>query len=247
MSRISIIFIFAVLVGIVGGAPAMATDDLLAPVTPIDRIYPADGQVIDNSADYDTNFRWSHMEEIDYYRVVIVGDDQVFHDKWYDAAQACQEGVCTTSSDIWLGLNSGYDFWMTRWNPTIGAGYVNMWEKTSFTVDMPMPLPPAAGSGTPTGETNDSTPSLTWQNSGGSHAMWYQIWVGPSDLSGPMTNQWFNRDEVCSSEVNVCGFTIENALPHDDYIVFGRAWNMAGMSPWVILNQFSVKFGLTIE
>jgi len=244
MSKVSIIFIFAVLIGIIGAAPAMATDDLLGPVDPIDRIYPADGQLIDESSEYNPNFSWQHMNGAEWYRVIIAKSGQIKFDQWYEASQVCQEGVCT-SGNIWLAGTGEFNFWMTRWSPEIGSQFKYMYEKTTFTLDMPLPQPPAEGSGTPTGEINDTTPALTWEN--GSHAMWYQIWVGPKDLSGPIHYKWYRSDDVCSTEFNICGFTLENSVPQDDYIVFGRAWNPTGYSRWVVLNEFSVKFGLTFK
>ncbi len=246
MARFTVSFIFSLLVGLIGmgmsAEPALATiDDILPPqpsvFTPIN---PVSNKVVITTAEYPRNFQWESVPAAEWYHIIIVKGQEVQFNQWYQASNVCDDGVCTTTHDVWLAGAGQYTWWMSYWSPAIGGAYHNLYESSTFSISIPLPTPPVS-TNTLSGNITDTTPNLNWHN--GNHAQWYEIWVGPADHSGTSYQGWHNRLEVCSSELDLCGVTTPNPLPLGDYELWGRSWNTAGTSSWVKLAEFSIALG----
>lgn len=240
MSRLITTFIFAVIMGF-AVKPVLAVDDILPPQpTEFSPIAPTSGQVITSSGEYVKYFQWEAIDQAAWYHIVIVKDADIQFDKWYQASAVCAGSVCTSQDEIWLSGSGQYTWWMSHWNETIGNGYIHLYKKSTFSINMPLPQPPVS-TGMPSGNTTDTTPNLNWHN--GSNAMWYQIWVGPADYSATSYQGWHARTAACSSELDLCGIVMPNSLPLGDYEFWMQSWNPAGESNWVKMSEFSVVLG----
>jgi len=244
MSQRFALFIISLFVGIAGFSfgPVHAMDDFI-PVAneAFNPIQPTSVMIL-AAHDYDPRFQWEEIEAADWYHMVIVKNGQVQFDHWYEASSVCQEGICTTSNDVWATGNGQFTWWMGYWNPSLGADYGSTYESSTFSLSIPLPNAPVS-TGSPNGTINDTTPGLTWHN--GSGALWYNIVVVPADYSSVAYDGWHNRTDVCSTELDLCGVNVPNPLPFGQYEVWGRSWNTSGTSTWVKLSEFTIGLGIT--
>ena len=251
MSTIIRTFILALLLGVISigsSIIAAADDDIQIPdLLLIERNAPEPGETINTFGQYVENFSWDDVDGAEWYHVVVVKGTQFQFDKWYEASDVCAEGVCITSHEVWLSGSGEFDWWMTYWNEEVGADYVDLYEKSIFSLMLPIPGAPVSDD-EPSGQIDDHTPTLPWNN--GTNAMWYQVWVGPASYSGTSYMGWHERGEVCNAEINYCSVNVphSNALSSFvNYEFWARSWNTTGTSAWVKMSQFNIEGGIITD
>jgi hypothetical protein len=193
--------------------------------------------MIATGGDYITRFQWTAIEGAAWYHVFVATTDykQIFHNRWYRAVEVCIEDICTTPVGIWLVGTGTFTWWMTHWNESIGADYINLYEESRFRITMP--APGTINGLAPTGavETVAGTVELAWDAE--PNTLWYQVWAGTADYTSTAYFEWLYVENICAEGTCRVTIPVDTGGAHEVWV---RAWNPAGLSEWQRVLTFTI-------
>ncbi len=178
---------------------------------------------------------WNTVSCATWYRLFVWdSDEEKVHTVWYEASDVCSGGSCAVTLDALY--SDTYEYWVKSWND-----YGKVWsDGASFTIqgnDEPAPLPGKAAIVSPSGTSDDTTPSVEWTK--GLDATWYQLLIWNS-AGQPVLKQWNESSAICSG--NRCTTTLTSGLADDQYDFWIKSWNDNGYV-WSDGGSFTVSTG----
>jgi hypothetical protein len=176
-----------------------------------------------STADTTPTYTWNEVSGATWYFLWVNGPSgNTLLKQWFQASTACTAGTCSATPTTTHGSGT-HRWWVQTWN---SAGYGPWSSGLSFNVTPPS-LPGAATLVSPNTNTNDSTPTYTWNAVSG--ATWYFLWVnGPSGT--PLLKQWFQASTACT--VGTCSATPATSHSSGTHRWWVQTWNSAGYGPW---------------
>ncbi len=179
-------------------------------------------------------FTWNEDPASTWYKLFI-GDssEEKVYAQWYDASNICSGGSCLVALESEL-LKDNYEWWVKSWN-----NYGSVWsDGMSFTVQEDDTPPSKVAHTSPTGATNETTPTFTWVAD--LTSTWYKLWVGyPGDIK--VFGEWYEASDICSD--GNCSVILETELMDGDYEWYIKSWNDYG-NVWSDGMSFSVQVSL---
>jgi RHS repeat-associated protein len=171
-------------------------------------------------------YRWNAVAAATWYHLQVDGPSGNVFKIWYEAAEICQDGVCSVTPDTALGGGT-HTWWVQTWSPA-GAG---AWSSgMSFSTNVPGTADPVS----PAGILSDSTPTYTWTRV--DTATWYYLRVDGS--SGNVLQQWYEVSNVCDG--SLCSYEPAVSLTSGDYTWSVQSWSPAGFGAWSSGLVFSI-------
>ena len=164
-------------------------------------------------------YSWTEDPYSTWYKL-WVGDSygEKIHAQWYESSDICSDGSCSVTLESELTSDS-YEWFVKSWNV-----YGSVWsDGMTFTIQGDDTPPSKVTQTSPSGTTEDSTPTFTWVADPAS--TWYRLWVGhPGDIK--IFAQWYDAADICSG--GNCSVTLETELLNGDYELYIKSWNNYG-------------------
>jgi choice-of-anchor C domain-containing protein len=181
-----------------------------------------------NTTDTLPSYTWNAVSGATHYYLWVNGPSGNVIKLWYLASNVCSGGTCSVENPT--ALKAGvHNWWIRTWNP---GGYGPWSTAMSFTVN----TPGAATLVSPNGNTNDATPTYTWNEVAG--ATHYYLWVNAPSGNG-FIKQWFKvSDGICMG--GTCSATPAQGLSAGAHTWYIRTWSSAGYGAWSSGLTFSV-------
>jgi subtilisin family serine protease len=204
------------------------------------RLYPYNGESLTSAIDYDTNFSFRHLDDVEWYGMWIGTADynsQVLY-QWYPATanstgNTSGTGICDTTTmtctipdDAWVVGDGSYIWWMSYWGPNFQQ-WMTYWSDTTFSVNMTAPVSSPDPRTAPTNPTSNPD-ALVWERDPG--VMWYQVWMGDPLTPTTIVSDWYDASEIC--DATTCTLDIPGVLPAGDYQWWMQAWGPGGFATW---------------
>ena len=175
-------------------------------------------------------FTWEEDRAYSWYQLWVgyPNDDKVFAE-WYDSADICSNGSCSVDPPLDL-TNGNYEWYIKSWNDNC-----TIWsDSMAFTIQIGGTPPSKIAHTSPSGTTQDSTPTCTWVEDPAS--TWYKFWVGFPN-GDKIFAQWYDAADICSD--GYCTVTTEIESIPGDYEWYVKSWNDYG-KVWSDGMSFSV-------
>lgn len=176
-------------------------------------------------------FTWNDDADATWYKLWVgYPDGEKAFSKWVEASDVCVGDICSTTIDLRLS-NDSYEWFVKYWNENDSE-----WSNgLGFSVQISATLPSQVTQISPSGATQDPTPTYTWEEA--PLSTWYKLWVGYSD-GDQVSGQWYEAADICSG--GNCSVTPESELLNDDYEWWVKSWNDFG-SIWSNSMEFTVN------
>jgi hypothetical protein len=173
-------------------------------------------------------FTWNKVSNATWYKIYLMSTSSDYKFvQWYEIADDfsnypevnCTDGKCTVKLDSTLDIGS-YEWFVMGWNDN-GNG---VWsDGMAFTIQGNDTLPSKVTHTSPSGATQNSTPTYTWAEDPAS--TWYRLWVG-SPNGDRLFAQWYDATDICSG--GICTVTTETEFMSGDYEWYIKSWNDYG-------------------
>ena len=172
-------------------------------------------------------YKWNAVSNSSWYLLWVNDDSGTPITQWYTAAQAnCSSGTGECSVTPSVAISGGARWWVQTWNIN---GYGPWSDSLAFGE-----VPGQAVLISPSGNTNDNTPTYRWNAVAGS--TWYYLWV--NDSTGIPIRQWYTAAQTgCASGSGECSITPTIAVP-GNATWWIQTWNSVGYGPWSAPTQF---------
>lgn len=174
---------------------------------------------------------WNENAYSTWYKIFIWDSaEKTVLTQWYDANDICSGGSCTVTLESAL-LVDGYEWFVKSWND-----YGSAWsDGMNFTVQGDDTPASKVAHSSPSGTTQDSTPTFTWEADPAS--TWYKLWVG-TPSGDRIFRQWYEAADICSG--GNCSVIFGSELPDGEYEWYIKSWNDYGKA-WSDGMGFSVS------
>jgi CSLREA domain-containing protein len=189
-------------------------------------------QVSPSGAITDTRptYTWNAVSGVTWYYLWVKRPSGDPIKQWYEASVICSGGTCSIEHPVDLSAGQ-HTWWVQTWN----AGGFGPWSAgLTFTVN----APGVATLVSPNGNTNDITPTYTWNAVPG--ATWYYLWVNAPSGNG-FIQLWYTAAQAgCPNGTGSCSVTPAQNHALGAHTWWIRTWSSAGYGPWSNAMNFSV-------
>lgn len=176
-------------------------------------------------------FSWNSVNSATWYYLWINKGSSIAYRKWYEAANVCTSGTCSTPIDEDL-TGGDHTFWVKAWNENGSTWSTGM----NFSVSIG-DSPVAATPLTPNSALENPV-TYTWSEI--STATWYKLYIW-NDNQVKQYSDWYESSSICSS--GSCSVNDVPDLAIGGYEWFLKTWNSSGPGPWSSGQAFSVTNG----
>lgn len=189
---------------------------------------------IGSTTDTTPTYVFSEVTTSTWYQLWVQDATGIKVNQWFTTANSnCSAGTCSITPET--VVNGTISWWVRTWNNT-GIGPWSI--RGTFTVGAP---PPAATLIGPDGNTNDETPTYSWNAV--TDSTWYQLWVNNA-ANVPVVQTWYTAAQAgCANGTGTCAVTPSDQLVSGAHQYWIRTWSSSGYGPWSSSIQFNVTGG----
>ncbi len=191
------------------------------------------------------SFRWQHMTQAGqtavpgtYYRLIVVQDQTLVYDDWFEASSICSGLVCTLSypettpgafgktMPAWGLVKGGHSFYVQSYID--GNTPLELSVEKQFTVNLPGPALPSGFAV----DNNASPAQFVWTDD--TNALYYRLYISDG-VNDPLFFDWVEKTtSLCNG--STCRFTPSTAVQPGVYLFYVQPWGPGGFAPGGIEN-----------